>query len=185
MTSTSDKHVLISSKNSTTQLHARLGHLSSSTIRFMLSKNNLPFSSDLSHESICDACQQEKSHQLPYPKSSSVSKSPLELVFSDVWGPACNSIRRNKYNYVSFIDDFSTFTWIYLLKHKSEVFQKFKEFQSLVELLFKKKILSIQTDWVVNIKNFTLSLRRLVSHIISDVLTLTNKMAQLSVNIDI
>jgi hypothetical protein len=143
MTSTSDKHVLISSKNSTTQLHARLGHLSSSTIRFMLSKNNLPFSSDLSHESICDACQQEKSHQLPYPKSSSVSKSPLELVFSDVWGPACNSIRRNKYNYVSFIDDFSTFTWIYLLKHKSEVFQKFKEFQSLVELLFKKKILSI------------------------------------------
>jgi hypothetical protein len=29
-----------------------------------------------------------KSHQLPYPKSTSVSTSPLELVFSDVWGPA-------------------------------------------------------------------------------------------------
>jgi hypothetical protein len=29
---------------------------------------------------------------------------------------------------VSFIDDFSKFTWIYLLKYKSEVFQKFHEF---------------------------------------------------------
>jgi transposase len=89
---------------------------------------------------MCDAWQQAKSHQLPYPRSSSVSKSPLKLVFSDVWGP--DSIEKNKY-YVSFIDDFSKFTWIYLLKHKSEVFQKFKEFQSHVERLFNKKILAI------------------------------------------
>jgi hypothetical protein len=51
----------------------------------------------------------KQSHQLPYPKSFIVSKSPLELIFSDVWGPACDSIGRNKY-YVSFIDDFSKFT---------------------------------------------------------------------------
>jgi hypothetical protein len=48
---------------------------------------------------------------------------------------------------VSFIDDYSKFSWIYLLKHKSKVFQKFKEFQSLVERLFDKKILVMQTDW--------------------------------------
>jgi hypothetical protein len=59
---------------------------------------------------------------------------------------ACDSIGRNKH-YVSFIDDFSKFTWIYLLKHKSEIFQKFQEFQNLVERLFDKKILAVQTDW--------------------------------------
>jgi hypothetical protein len=48
---------------------------------------------------------------------------------------------------VSFIDDFSKFTWIYLLKHKSEVFQKFQEFHNLVECFFDKKILAVQTDW--------------------------------------
>jgi hypothetical protein len=53
---------------------------------------------------VCDACQQAKSHQLPYPKSSSVSKFPLDLVFSDVWGPAPDFAGRNKY-YVSFIDE--------------------------------------------------------------------------------
>jgi hypothetical protein len=90
-----------------------------------------------------DVCQQAKSHQLPYPKSSSFLSHPLELIYSDVWGPAPESVGRFKY-YVSFIDDFSKFTWIYLLKHKSEVFQKF---QTLVEQLFDHKIITTQIDW--------------------------------------
>jgi histone deacetylase 1/2 len=67
-------------------------------------------------------------------------------VFSDVWGPATDSVGRNKY-YVSFIDDYSKFTWIYLLKYKSEVFQKFHDFQQLVERQFDRKIIAVQTDW--------------------------------------
>ena len=87
-----------------------------------------------------------KSHQLPYPKSTSISSAPLQLVFSDVWGPAPDSVGRNKY-YVSFIDDYSKFTWIYLLKYKSEVFQKFHDFQQLVERQFNRKIIAVQIDW--------------------------------------
>jgi hypothetical protein len=41
---------------------------------------------------ICDACQHAKSHQLPYSNSMSTSQSPLELVYSDVWGPALESV---------------------------------------------------------------------------------------------
>jgi len=67
-------------------------------------------------------------------------------VFSDVWGPAVETVGRKKY-YVSFINDFSKFTWIYLIKHKSEVFQKFHDFQNLVERQFNRKILALQTDW--------------------------------------
>jgi hypothetical protein len=95
---------------------------------------------------VCDACQQGKSHQLPFPKSVSVSKTPLELVFSDVWGPAPTSAGKHNY-YVSFIDDFSKFIWIYLLQHKSEVFQKFYDFEAHVERLFDRKVLAMQTDW--------------------------------------
>jgi hypothetical protein len=143
-TSSSSKQVFNVSKVPMSRWHA--GHPSSTIVRFVLNKNSLPFSSNLSPESVCDVCQQAKCHQLPYPISTSASKAPLELIFSDVWGPACDSIGQNKY-YVSFIDDFSKFTWIYLLKHKSEVLQKFQEFQYLVERLFDKKILAVQTDW--------------------------------------
>jgi hypothetical protein len=76
---------------------------------------------------VCDACQQAKSHQLPFSSSINTSKFPLELVYSDVYGPAHKSVCRKKY-YVSFINDFSKFTWIYLLKFKFEVFQKFQKF---------------------------------------------------------
>jgi hypothetical protein len=116
--------VLSTIKISASRWHARLGHPSSSIVKVVLSKNSLPVISDTSFESVCDACQQGKSHQLPYPVSTSISKGPLELIFSDVWGPACDSIGRYKY-YVTFIDDYSKFTWLFLLKHKYEVFQKF------------------------------------------------------------
>jgi histone deacetylase 1/2 len=125
--------------------HARLGHPSSSIVQQILSSNKISISSK-HNESVCDACQKGKSHQLPYPKSTSVSSAPLELMFSDVWGLAPMSFGRYKY-YVSFIDDYSKFTWIYLLKHKSDVFQKFRDFQQHVERLFDCKILAFQSDW--------------------------------------
>jgi hypothetical protein len=81
-----------------------------------------------------------------FPESVNVSKAPLELIFSDVWGPAPTSAGKHNY-YVSFIDDFSKFTWIYLLQHMSEVFQKLHDFQTHVERLFDRKVLAIQTDW--------------------------------------
>ena len=67
-------------------------------------------------------------------------------MFSDVWGPGPVFVWRQKY-YVSFIDDFSKFSWIYLLKNKSDVFKKFRLFQAHVERLFDPKIISMQTDW--------------------------------------
>jgi hypothetical protein len=81
---------------------------------------------------VCDVCLHAKAHQLPYSLSSSHSTTPLELIYLDVRGPAVDSFGRKKYH-VSFIDDFSHFTWIYLLHHKYEVFKFFKEFQCLVE----------------------------------------------------
>jgi hypothetical protein len=83
---------------------------------------------------------------LAYPKSDSVSSKPFELVFSDVWGPAPTSVGRHDF-YVSFIDDYSKYTWIYLLRRKSEVFSCFKEFRTMVERQFNTKILAVQSDW--------------------------------------
>ena len=67
------------------------------------------------------------------------------LFFSDVWGPAPTSVGRYQY-YVSFIDDYSKLTWIFLLKHKSDVYDVFLKFQQLVERLFDRKILAVQSD---------------------------------------
>jgi histone deacetylase 1/2 len=126
--------------------HNRLGRPSFQIVGKVLRNNKLPYSFNSNKDVVCDACQKGKGHQLPYPVSISASSQPLELIFSDVWGAAPESVGRYRY-YVSFIDDYSKFTWIYLLKHKSEVFEKFRDFQTLVERFFDKKILAVQTDW--------------------------------------
>jgi histone deacetylase 1/2 len=87
-----------------------------------------------------------KSHQLSFPISNHVSTAPLELIFTDVWGPAIPSASGLKY-YVSFIDDFTKFTWTYFLHAKSEVEHTFLRFQKHVELLLDTKIKSVQSDW--------------------------------------
>jgi hypothetical protein len=48
--------------------------------------------------------------------------------------------------YVTFIDDYSRKTWLYLLKSKDEVFSKFQEFKAEIENLTNKKIKTLRTD---------------------------------------
>jgi histone deacetylase 1/2 len=56
-----------------------------------------------------------------------VIKTPLELIYSDVWGPAQTSVSGHNY-YVSFIDAYCRFSWLFLLKNKSDVFDVFVQF---------------------------------------------------------
>jgi histone deacetylase 1/2 len=101
------KHALISRSPSCDQWHARLGHPSSQVVSSILHLNKIscPRASD---HSVCNACQLSKSHQLPYSLSVHHSESPLEMIFSDVWGPAPTSVGGFKY-YISFIDDLASF----------------------------------------------------------------------------
>jgi hypothetical protein len=131
-------------KPSLIRWHDRLGHHSFQIVERVIREFSLPFQ-ESNKDFVYGPCQQVKSHQLSYPKSSRVPSHPLELIFSDVWGHAPESIGRYKY-YVSFVDDYSKFTWIYLLKYKPEVLQKFHDFQSLVERVFNRKIVAVQSD---------------------------------------
>jgi hypothetical protein len=124
---TAIKEVCSARRFSINTWHSCFGHPSFKIVEQVISQNNLLCSLDSTKESICNACQQAKSHQLPYPKSTSVSGFPLQLVYTNVWGPTPESVDKKKY-YVSFIDDFSKFTWVYLIKFKFEVFQTFQEF---------------------------------------------------------
>ena len=139
---------------SPSQWHARLGHPATPIVRHVLSRHELPIMSSNKDLAVCDACQQGKSHQLPFSESSREVKHPLEFVFSDVWGPAQTSVSGHKY-YVSFIDAYSRFTWLYLLKRKSDVFDVFLQFQAHVERLLKHKIIHVQSDWGGEYHNLT------------------------------
>jgi Integrase core domain len=70
----------------------------------------------------------------------------LELIHSDIWGlsPIISS-HGYKY-YIFFIDDYSHLTWIYFMKHKSEVCHIFSLFKVQVEIFLEKNIMILRTD---------------------------------------
>ena len=94
----------------------------------------------VNHEGICRGCAQGKNVKNMFPSSDSKAKGILDIVHSDVCGPMTTTSLSGYVYYVSFIDDYSRKTWIYFLKAKTEVFNKFKEFNALVENISKKKI---------------------------------------------
>lgn len=96
---------------------------------------------------MCPACLSSKSKQLSFSSSQSQAKCPLDLVYTDVWGPSpiC-STNGSKY-YVYFLDAFSRYTWLYPLSCKADVTTIFVKFQAYVERFFDFKIKSVQSDW--------------------------------------
>jgi hypothetical protein len=63
-------------KMSPHQWHSRLRNLSFHIVQKLARQNKISCSSE-SEESVCNACQQAKSHQLSYPISTSVLSKPL------------------------------------------------------------------------------------------------------------
>jgi hypothetical protein len=74
-----------------------------------------------------------------FPKRDNKVEGILELVHSVVCGPMPSTSLRGYVYYVSFIDDYSRKTWVYFLKSKDEVLEKFKELKALVENLSERK----------------------------------------------
>ncbi|KAH9753212.1 retrovirus-related pol polyprotein from transposon RE1 [Citrus sinensis] len=140
-------------------LHRRFGHHNSQTLMHLL-KNNA--SINLSSNSIkqalnqiCEACQMGKSHKLHFPITEIKTTKALELIHTDLWGPSPISSRDGYTYYISFVDDFSRYTWIYPLKLKSEAFEVFKLFKLQVENQLSTTIKNLQSDWGGEYRAFT------------------------------
>ncbi|XP_042005775.1 uncharacterized protein LOC121754493 [Salvia splendens] len=69
----------------------------------------------------------------PFKVKGNRAKEVLELVHSDVCGPMTTQAKGGFQYFITFIDDYSKVGYAYLMRHKSESFEKFQEFRALVE----------------------------------------------------
>src|SRR5664279_6370998 len=94
----------------------------------------------------CESCLLGKMTKTPFAKSCERATSLLELIHSDVCGPMSMTTRGGYDYFITFTDDLSRYGYVYLMKHKSEAFEKFKEFQNEVENQLGKKIKCLRSD---------------------------------------
>ena len=112
--------------------HCRLGHVSKKRIG-QLQKDGVLESFDLKSDDSCESCLLGKMTKSPFTGTCARGEGLLDLIHTDVCGPFRTATRDANRFYVTFTDDFSRYGYVYLIKHKSETFEKFKEFKKEVE----------------------------------------------------
>jgi hypothetical protein len=128
--------------------HKRLGHPNSVVLSHMLNSgllsNKEQVSKNLSFD--CSIYKLGKSKTLSFSSHGSCAEKCFDIVHSDVWGISpVISHARYKY-FVTFIDDFNRYTWIYFLQSKSEVLSVFQTFVAYVENQFSTGIKILRSD---------------------------------------
>lgn len=124
--------------NKSEEWHKQLGHPNPTILSHLLNSSLLGNTYSIcSHVSfVCSTCKLGKSKILSFPIVGSCETKCFDIIHSDVWG-ITPVISHAHYKYfVTFIDDYSQFTWIYFLCSKSEVFSIFKTFLAYVETQF-------------------------------------------------
>lgn len=125
--------------------HHTLGHPSARVFKHLAKDLGLSFKSLSKLNFHCASCSVNKSHKLPFGQNSFTANKPLQLIYSDVWGPVQKSIDGFAY-YVVFVDYYSKYIWLYPIKYKSDVSKLFPQFKRLVEKYFNTSIISMFTD---------------------------------------
>ena len=125
------KFVACSTVVTSFEVHCCLGHPSLS----LLNKLCPQFSSIFSLN--CESCQYAKlSHVHLSPGINKRASAPFELVHYNVWGPCLVMSFTRFNNFVTFVDDFSRVTWLYLMKSRSKFFSHFSTFYAKIKTQF-------------------------------------------------
>ena len=123
--------------------HNRLGHPSFGYLKHLFPSlfDGLSLS-----EFVCETCILAKNKRNIFPQSDFVSVLPFDLVHTDVWGPAPTKTHNGMRWFISFIDDYSRVTWIFLMRQKSEVSCVIRNFLAMVQTQFQKTVKVLRSD---------------------------------------
>ncbi|KAK1652787.1 hypothetical protein QYE76_070592 [Lolium multiflorum] len=97
--------------------------------------------------------QLKKKHPI---KSIVTTSRPLELLHLDLFGPShYDTLGGSKYGLV-IVDDYSRYSWVFLLKTKDETHREFITFAKKAQRMYESEIKAIRTDNGTEFKNYTM-----------------------------
>ncbi|KAM1306817.1 hypothetical protein ACFX2H_009156 [Malus domestica] len=125
--------------------HLKLGHVNLDKIRKMSKDGYLrPLGND--QMGTCECCLKGKMTKSPFTGKGERATEILGLIHTDVCRPMSTMSRGGFSYYITFTDDHSRFGYVYLMKYKSESFERFKEFKNEVEKQTGKQIKTLRSD---------------------------------------
>lgn len=138
--------------------HERLGHVNCRTLKSLVNKGlvkGVKLTGD--SEFFCESCQMGKSHRREFKKERVRAKTiPGEVIHTDVCGPMKVRTPGGSRFFLTFKDDATSFRYIYFLQYKSDVYEKFKIFDKLIENKFGRVMRVLRSDNGREFKNATM-----------------------------
>lgn len=124
--------------------HKRMGHLNIDSVKhFQGQVDGIKGDLGKSSMGMCQTCIEGKqSHN----QTRIRAKYPLQLIYSDLFGPVSPTSYDEKKYVLTFVDDYTHFTAAYILKYKSEVFHYFKIYEAMATVHFNSKLSRFRCD---------------------------------------
>lgn len=121
--------------------HHRLGHPSHRVVSLLpgVTSNKDSFKN-------CDICFRAKQTRQCFPDSSNCSNAIFDLIHCDLWGPYRTTALCGTRYFLTIVDDHSRAVWVYLLKDKTSVSSHLRDFITLIQTQFSKKIKTVRSD---------------------------------------
>ncbi|GJY79640.1 putative ribonuclease H-like domain-containing protein [Tanacetum coccineum] len=140
-----------------TKWHRRLGHVNFKNMNKLVTGNlvrGLP-SKLFQNDHTCVACNKGKQHKASYKRISAVSliHHPLHLLHMDLFGPVSVRSINHKIYCLVITDEYTRFSWVFFMEHKSETYLLLKDFITLVENQFNHKVKCLRCDHGTEFKN--------------------------------
>ena len=140
----SSSHSVAFSIKSSDMWHGRLGHANFDSLKRMMNLNIIPkFAIDKKNK--YEIHMQAKQLRKPFHVVDR-KYDILDLVHTDICEFNGMFIKDNKKHFITFIDDCSRFCYVYLLKSKDEVLEKFLIFKNEVETQIGKILKRLRSD---------------------------------------
>nr|GEV15105.1 hypothetical protein [Tanacetum cinerariifolium] len=131
--------------DSTYLWHFHLAHISKKRIKKLQHEGFLKSTNDESFDH-CVSCLSGKMNRKSFPHRLERVTGLLGIIHTHVCGLLRHGSRHGASYFITFTDDYSRYGYIYLLKHKHEVFETFKVFKIKVENQLEKIIKALRSD---------------------------------------
>ena len=123
--------------------HRRLGHLFVPVYNLLTAKTSLT-AVDKNHH--CSICPLSKQQRLPFISKNIFSPHCFDIIHSDVWGPFRYPTYDGFRYFLTLVDYKIRFTWVYLLKNKSDCIVLIPKFFQYIENHFHVNIKFFRSD---------------------------------------
>jgi hypothetical protein len=130
--------------------HRIFGHISPASVKMLKNHNmveGMNIDSTSTPSAQCMTCIKAKSHVAPFPAEAECEYAEIgEMTFTDVWGPSrVTGINGERY-YISFSDGAKRRTIIYLMKKRTEVLGRIKDYDAYIFTQTGKHVKAFHCD---------------------------------------